>query len=158
MADQFINSETRVIRYKDMGDGTFAQVVAAVSVGTPTSTAVQRVSAGFMAPGQTAKTYTGKQVSSTTVATSVALETVTAGKTYYITDIYLTTDATIIQDVKIRAAGVTIFNAGVQSNGPVDMAGMETQPYGTTGQLVDLYLPITAAVQNFWYFISGFEQ
>lgn len=52
---------------------------------------VWRVSAGFMAAGQTAKQYVGKQSTSTTAATTVTLETVTTGKTYYITDITIFT-------------------------------------------------------------------
>jgi hypothetical protein len=122
---------------------------------------VQRVSAGFMGPGQTAKQYVGKQATSTTVLTTVTLETVTAGKTFYITDILVYTDvaqgATTI-DVRLQAAGADIFRSGVHNLAPIDMTGIETQPFATAGQQVTLLLPITAAIQQVWFNIYGFEQ
>ena len=119
---------------------------------------VQRVSAGFMANGQTAKQYTGKQATSTSSTTSVALETVTTGKTFYITDIAIFTDSTSAIDGSINAAGTPIYRFGTSTTAPVESPGMETQPFASTAQAVTLALPITTAIQNVWYNIYGFEQ
>lgn len=129
---------------------------------TPVAT-TQRSNAGFMAPGQTAKQYVGKQATSTTVTTTVTLETVTTGKVFCITDVLISTDsaqgASTTIDVRIQAAGVDIIRAGVHNLAPLDMTGIETQPFATAGQVVTLLLPITAGgVVNVWYNILGFEQ
>ncbi|GAC1406107.1 MAG: hypothetical protein NVSMB60_25800 [Mycobacterium sp.] len=130
--------------------------------GTPTAS-VQRVNAGFMATGQTAKQYVGKVATSTTLTTTVAIETVTAGKNFYITDLVMNTDsasgATTTLDVRLQAAGVDIFRAGIHNLAPLDLAGIETQPFATSGQAVTLLLPITAGgIVNVWFNILGFEQ
>lgn len=123
----------------------------------------QRANAGFMAPGQTAKQYVGKQATSTSVITTVTLETVTAGKMFCITDILISTDAAsgaaTTVDTRIQAGGVDIFRTGVHNISPVIMPGIETQPFATAGQVVTLLLPITAGgVVNVWFNIYGFEQ
>lgn len=124
---------------------------------------VSKTNAGFMAPGQSAKQFVGKQATSTTVPVTVTLETVTTGKTFYITDIYIASDsaqgAATTVDCRIQAAGVDIFRAGVHNLSPIDLPGIETQPFGTTGQIVTLLLPATAGgVVNIWYNVFGFEQ
>lgn len=124
---------------------------------------VLRVNAGFMAPGQTAKQYTGKQATSTTVATTVALETVTAGKTFYITDLLIMTDsasgAATTLDVRLQAAATDIFRGGCHNLAPIDMSGIETQPFAAAGQAVTLLLPQTSGgVVNVWFNVYGFEQ
>lgn len=132
--------------------------VVSTPTATPGGTGVQRVSAGFMAAGQTAKQYVGRQSTSTTAATTVTLETVASGKTFYITDINMFTDLATPIDGSIQAGGTPIFYFGVSTTAPVDACGMETQPYATTGQVVTLNLPQTTAVQKVWYNIYGFEQ
>ena len=123
---------------------------------------VLKVNAGFLAAGQTAKQYVGKQATSTTVATTVTLETVTAGKSYYITDILISSDAAsgaaTTVDTRLQAAGVDIFRGGVHNLAPLTTAGVETQPFATAGQSVTLLLPITNPIVNVWFNIYGFEQ
>ena len=130
------------------------------TVGSSSNTAVQRMSAGFMAPGQTAKQYTGYQVLSTS-PTSIALETVTASKSYYITDMLIVTDypnGTGTLDIQIQAAGTPIFRGGAHNLVPIDLPGMETQPFATTGQAVTLNVSAATASYHVWFWISGFEQ
>lgn len=133
-----------------------------VDVTATTPGVVQKTNAGFLAAGQTAKQYVGKQSTSTTVLTTVTLETVTTGKTFYITDILVYTDsasgAATTLDIRVQAGGVDIFRSGVHNLAPIDMTGIETQPFATSGQVVTVVLPITAAAQNVWYNIYGFEQ
>jgi hypothetical protein len=128
---------------------------------TPVAT-TQRINAGFIAPGQTAKQYVGKVATSTSVTTTVTFETVTAGKTFLITDILISSDsasgaATTI-DVRIQAGGVDIFRSSVHNLTPIDAIGIETQPFGTAGQVVTMLLPVTTGVVNVWYNIFGVEQ
>ena len=125
-------------------------------------TSVQPVSAGFAAPWQTPKIYTGKQTTSTTVATTVTLETVTTGKTFYITDMVISSDApsggSTTVDVRVQTNGVDIFRQGVHNLSPITVPGLETQPNAASGQTVVILLPITTSVQNVWFFVAGFEQ
>jgi hypothetical protein len=125
----------------------------------PGPATVQRTNSGFVAPGQTAKTFVGQQATSTTVTTTVNLYTVTAGKTYIITDIALFSDTTAVIDCQIQAAGTTIFRGFTRDIAPLQMPGIETQPNATAGQAVTLLLPITGSgIVHVNFFISGVEQ
>lgn len=148
----FINNLSRLFNKLSNAGGTALNVGL---VGQASNTSVQRISAGAIAPGQTLKTISG-QVSINAGAT-VTINTVTTGKTFYITDISISTDNTVPTDVNIRAGGLTIFRAFVQNTAPIDALGIESQPNGTSGQVVDMVLP-TAVGKNVNYFISGFEQ
>ena len=120
----------------------------------------QRVNAGFVANGQTIKNYTGKQALSTTLVTTITLETVTTGKSYVITDLYLSIDtATLVPDVQIQAGGVPIFRGVLKGDtAPIQMAGMESQPNASSGQVVTIVIPAVAGPPNFLFFVGGFEQ
>ena len=118
-----------------------------------------RTTAGGPAPNQTQKNYSGLATTSTGSITTITLETVTAGKTYFITDVCLTTDSpsTSSIDARLQAAGADIFRNGLHSLAPIDMAGIETQPTAAGGQVVTLVLPITPSAQKVWYNIYGVE-
>jgi hypothetical protein len=121
----------------------------------------QRVSAGFMAIGQVAKQFTGKVALSASATTTVPLYTVTAGKTFYITDMSFISDSpagTAIVDVAVLQAAVTIFRGAVHQLSPIEMPGMETQPNAPAGSAVSLSVLQAAGPPNLWYFVSGFEQ
>jgi endonuclease YncB( thermonuclease family) len=117
-----------------------------------------RITAGPPSAGQTARKYTGKVATVTTGTTPVALFTVTAAKTFYVTDVYLATDQTTPMDVQLQAAAAAILNCGVSTTQPVNLTGIDTQPTASAGQAVQLLLPQTTAVQNLWYYIAGYEQ
>lgn len=122
-----------------------------------------RVSAGFVAPGQTAKQYVGKQATATGATTTVTLETVTTGKTFYVTDLYIGSDsasgAATTLDIRLQAAGADVFRAPVHNLTPIACQGIETQPFATSGQVVTLLLPQTSGgAVNVWFDIFGFEQ
>lgn len=123
------------------------------------SGSTQRITAGGPGAGQSLKTYTGKQALSATLTTTINLETVTAGKNFYITDIYLSHDSNIAIDYQIQAAGVTIFRAAVKGDtAPVQMPGIETQPLSTSGQAVTLVIAAAAGPPNAFFYIAGYEQ
>lgn len=117
-----------------------------------------RITAGPPSSGQTVRKYNGKQATVTTGTTPVALFTVTAAKTFYVTDIYLATDLTTPLDIQLQAAGAAIMNFGVSTTQPVNLTGIDTQPTAAASQAVQLLLPLTAAVQNVWYYVAGYEQ
>jgi hypothetical protein len=93
-----------------------------------------------------------------TIASTV---TGTPGKTFYITDIFLTSDAAQTNncEARIQAAGTDIFAGSVHALSSINMAGIETQPFATSGQVVNLVLSATTAgIAHVWAFVSGFEQ
>jgi len=119
----------------------------------------QRFSAGAGALGQALKTYAGKQALSAVGVTSIPLETVTAGKTFFITDIYISHDSALVLDAQITAAGTRIFGGPCKGDtAPIQMPGMETQPSASSGQAVALVLPIAAGPPNVYFYIAGYEQ
>lgn len=117
-----------------------------------------RMSAGGPAPGQAIKFYNGKVATSTSVVTTIALETVPAGKTFYITDLYMTNDQATLIDVQVQSGGINIFRAACRDIAPIQMAGIESQPSCPSASQVNIVLPITTSIQNFWFFASGMEQ
>ena len=137
------------------GDTVRAQVTAAV----PLTGSVTKGTAGAAAPDQTLKIFHavdgGLSIASGATA---ALYTVTAGKTFYVTDIQITANTATQFEAKLQAAGVTQWNANVKGDtAPIDLPGLETQPQFASGQAVTLVLG-TAAATNAWYYIAGYEQ
>lgn len=123
---------------------------------------VGKFNAGFMALGQSAKQFVGKVTTKNAGGAVVqAIQTVSAGKTFYITDIFMNTDAasaTSLLDVTIKAASTPIFQANCHSLSPISVPGIETQPFGTTGQAIALEVAQAGEVKTLWYNIYGFEQ
>lgn len=88
----------------------------------------------------------------------VTLETVTTGKAYYITDLFVNTDQNVLLDFRLQANGVDIFRQGVRDLAPLTAPGIDTQPNAASGQSVTVVLPPTTAAQNVWFNIFGYEQ
>ena len=120
---------------------------------------VMKTNAGSVAPGQTLKTFVAKVALSATVPTTVTLETVTAGKTFYLTDVYLSHDSAQVIDTRIQANGVDILRAPIKGDtAPLQMTGIESQPSVASGQLLTVLYPITATPPNAYLNVCGFEQ
>lgn len=118
-----------------------------------------RASAGAAAYGQTLETFTGNPPLSTTAATSVALFTVPAGQTFYLTDLYVGANTASPFLVQVTAGGTPIFTGYCKGDtGPIDMPGMETQPSAPAGSAVALSLGQVAAATTAAYFVGGFCQ
>lgn len=123
---------------------------------TGSLTPTLRINAGGPGVGQSLKVYTGTQ--SLASGATVTLETVTTGKTFYITDIYVGSNSATQFAVTINAAGSAIFNGFCKGDtGPIGLMGIETQPSASSGQLVQLVLG-TAASTTAAYMICGYEQ
>lgn len=153
MADTTLN-QAAAIRAHDNLDGSYSEGTY-IQGGSGTI----RVNAGYTGIGQTAKSYVGKTALSTTLATTITLETVTTGKIFFITDLFLSHDTALVLDFRLQSNGVDIFRAPVKGDtAPVQMAGMETQPVAQSGQVVTLLLPAAAGPPNAYYMVSGIEQ
>ena len=132
-----------------------SDVITGQAVGGNTD--VQRVTAGFAAVGQTIKQASGN-LSVNAVSATAPINTVTAGKTYYITDMSFTTDSATAIDVQVQAAGVVIFEAHVTNTSPCLAIGFETQPFATTAQAVRIFVSNNSTGKSLNYYVSGFEQ
>lgn len=115
---------------------------------------VVRVTGGPPADGQTAKAFVGS-VSVASGAT-VTLETVTAGKTLYITDIIATSSTGTAFDIQIKAGSAVIFQAHVFNTAPVDACGLDTQPQAAGGAQVTLVAGVAGGT-TLDYNIFGYE-
>jgi len=132
-----------------------SQTPTSVSLGAVTA----RTNAGFSAPGQTIKNYTGSVQASPSVATTVPLETVTAGKTYVLTDIYISSNTSTQFEARIQANGVDVFRGWCKGDtSPISLAGIESQPNGSSGQVITLLLPAVAGSPFISFFLGGLEQ
>lgn len=121
-----------------------------------TLTPTLRVNAGGAAYGQTLKSYTGTQNVAT--GATITLETVTAGKTFFITDIYVGSNTATQFSVTINSGATAVFNGFCKGDtGPINLMGIETQPSATSGSVVQLVLG-TAAATTAAYMINGYEQ
>lgn len=119
---------------------------------------VLRQNAGFSAPGQSIKNYTGSVSTSASTPTIVPLETVTAGKTYVVTDIYISSNTSTQFEARIQANGVDIFRGWCKGDtSPIALAGIESQPNASSGQAVTLLLPSVAGGPLVSFFLGGFE-
>jgi len=115
-----------------------------------------RVNAGGAAAGQSLKTYVGTQ--SVTAAITLTLETVTVGKTFYITDIYVGSNTATVFQVTVSAGPTAIFQGFCKGDtGPISLMGIETQPSASTGTVVTVAFGLAAATTAA-FMINGYEQ
>ena len=119
---------------------------------------VLRQNAGFSAPGQSIKNYTGSVATSASLSVIVPLETVTAGKTYVITDIYISSNTSTQFEARVQANGVDIFRGWCKGDtAPIALAGLESQPNASASQAVTLLIPPIAGAPFVSFFFGGFE-
>lgn len=110
-------------------------------------------------PGhQTVKTFTGRTQMAAGATTAVTLYTVTAGKTFYLTDLSLFTESTAGLDVQFQVAGSATLRAVVAAGGPAVLTGLGTSVSANSGQVVRLLLPIDASTNYVDHFVAGYEQ
>ncbi len=121
---------------------------------------IQRETAGFVAPGQSALTLTGSYTLSTTGVTTIPLHSVPAGKIFCITDIALAYNTASQYDMQLQSGSIPIFRQVVKGDtAPLEMPGIETPPVVLGGQTLNLVLPSNASTSTIYDFvISGFQQ
>ena len=129
------NTPSGFINLKLIDNGDTPQTFSLATAGVTGQTV--RVSAGQLAKGQTAKTYVAN-ILLTGSPQTIALGTVTTGKTQILTDIMISTSSTASLDIRLQAAAIDIFRAYVKDVAPIAAPGIETQPTGTTTQALTL--------------------
>ena len=123
---------------------------------TGSLTPTLRINAGGAAAGQSLKTYVGTQ--SLAAGATIALETVTPGKTFYITDVYVGSNTATVFPVTIQAGATPIFQGFCKGDtGPISIPGIETQPSASSGTSVQLVLG-TATATTCAFMVNGYEQ
>ena len=105
-----------------------------------------------------------RQANSTQTTPQTPAGSVASGKTFYITDLYVSGNSSSQFQVQIQAdaAGngvfTDIFDGYAKGDtGPIQLIGIETQPSASAGSQVRFIFAQTATTIAS-YFISGFEQ
>lgn len=123
---------------------------------TGSLTPTLRVNAGAGGPGQSLKSYVGTQ--SVATGATITLETVTTGKSFFITDIYVGSNSATVFQVTINAGATPIFQGFCKGDtGPISLMGIETQPSAGSGVVVQLVFGVAVATTAA-FMISGYEQ
>jgi hypothetical protein len=150
-------SASRALRAKGVAqsDGDTAVLLVALVDGNSNTVTSLKTTAGGPAAGQSVKNYCGL-FTLTGSPQTFSLETVTTGKTYYITDIVITGSPASAINVQIQAAGVAIFQGYVNATKGLEAIGIETQPFALAGQAVTLVVP--AGSGSVAFNIGGIEQ
>lgn len=142
------------------GNAALGPVRAQVTAAIPVTGSVTKGTAGAAAPDQTLKQFSSSGGVSINTGATVALYTVTAGKTFYATDIVITGNAgTATQFLVQLKQGTTVIFEGYckTDTEPLDLPGIETQPQAPGGAALTLVFG-TGTSTTAAYFIGGFEQ
>ena len=119
---------------------------------------VGRSTAGALAPGQTLISCSGRIATATGATTTVPLFTVPAGKTFFETDLNLSTIASVELDTQVQAGSIPIDREATSSTSPINVVH-ETQPFAPGGTVVSLVLPATSGGSvNLDFMIAGYFQ
>jgi hypothetical protein len=119
---------------------------------------VAKSTAGSLGFGQTLVSACGRIATSATLPVTVPLFTVPTNKTFFLTDMVLSTIAAVEIDTQITAGAVPIDRAVTSSTSPICVIH-ETQPLATGTLVVALVLAATTAgTVNVDFFVAGYFQ
>src|SRR5579864_666405 len=140
----------------DLSDGLAspANVRLPVTGNIPVTGSISKSTAGAAAPDQTLKTFSSSGGVSLASPQAIALYTVTAGKTFFITDIVITgNNATATQFLCQIKQGTTVIWEGYMKTDtqPVQLAGLETQPSAPGGSAVTINFPTSSGTTVAYY-------
>jgi hypothetical protein len=125
----------------------------------PRDGSIQKESAGFVAPGQTAHTWVGKVAAAVGTPTSLILYTVPTGKLFILTDVFISHDTAAALDTQIqRNTGMALRIACKGDTAPFSAPGFETQTFFNEGETLTLVLPSVAGATNFYFTLCGISQ
>lgn len=114
---------------------------------------------GIVITGVTRKTFTNRTITNNGSAKTVSLYTVTAGKTFYLTDIYISTAYASELDVQIQGGGVTIFRSSICLGSPVNLTGITAQATCAAGVALSVVISDGGATTPYVaWFVAGVEQ
>jgi len=111
---------------------------------------------------QTMKTFTGTITTSTTLTVAATLYTVTAGKTFYISDVSFCNNAVYPSQVSVNASAALntapVIIGHSLNTSPFSMANIGTEPSVAGGTPVTAQATLTSTSTTVTYFIAGYEQ
>jgi hypothetical protein len=114
------------------------------------------------APNQTMKTFTGIITTSTTATTSATLYTVTAGKTFYLTDVAFCNNSANPSQVSVNASAslntAPIIIGHAISTAPFELTNIGTEPSVAAGTPITAQAGLTTVATVCTYFVAGYEQ
>lgn len=128
-----------------------------VFVGSSSNSSTMRMTGGGPAPGQTVKSVGGNLVTTSNGAAQT-INTVTAGKTFYITDFSFSSNVSGALDVTIQIGGVVVWEGHVSVTNSMTMSGIDSFPAAAAGQLVRVLVNNSVATSSLNLFVAGFEQ
>ena len=144
-----------------------SEAVNAVAEGISSASAVQRSSAGYKAPGQTAFNYTGLVTLAGATATiflgtmaSLNSTTGLAAKVY-ITDFQATSDFANTNgnlDIQVQVGGITQIRTSIHNLAPADFINMETQPIANAGGSMQIVSAAASINTHLWYYLAGWSE
>ncbi|MCB2297787.1 hypothetical protein [Clostridium tagluense] len=112
--------------------------------------------------GRVNKTFAGIVLTSTSAMVPTTLYTVSAGKTFYITDVVVTNNSTNASEASINnsiVAGTGTIAIGHSTNiSPFSMVNIGSEPSIAAGLPVVLQLGISTVATSCAYTIYGYEQ
>jgi len=127
------------------------------SIAAPHDGCVQRENAGFLAPGQTKVSVSGK-VPLTGSTQNLPLPTPPAGKIWLITDLGLSHDDITALEFRIQVGGIDVFRWPVKGDtAPLVLQQLETQVDVPAGQAAQIVLPADNG-KNAYFFLLGVQQ
>jgi hypothetical protein len=146
----------------DASDGVATPAAAKlpVTASVPVTGSTGKSTAGAGAPDQSLKTFSSSGGTSIASGANVALYTVTAGKTFYLTDVVVTGNAATAGQVlvQLKAGSTVIWEAYMKTDTqPIEVPGMETQAQAAGGLALSLVIG-TLSGGTAAYYIAGFEQ
>ena len=111
---------------------------------------------------QTMKTFTGVLTTSTTVTTVQNLYTVTAGKTFYITDVAFCNNSANPSQVSVNASATVgaspVIIGHAINTAPFELTNIGTEPSIAGGSPLVCQFGQTSVATAVTYFVSGYEQ
>lgn len=128
-----------------------------VEANSSSNSSVQRVTGGGPAPGQTIKTVGGNLVT-TAVSAVQTINTVTAGKTFYITDFSFSSNVSAALDVTIQIAAVVVWEGHISVTDSMILTGIDSFPAAAAGQVVRIFVNNSQPSSSLNFFVAGFEQ
>jgi len=112
--------------------------------------------------GQVRKTFAGVVATTTSAMVPTTLYTVSAGKTFYLTDVVITNNSANASAASINSS--VVANTGIIAVGhsintsPFSMVNIGSEPSIAAGLPVVLQLGITSVITSCAYTVYGYEQ
>jgi len=130
-----------------------------VEINAPLDGTVQRENAGFIGPGQTKVAVNLDKLSINAAAILVPLLTVPAGKSFQITDLWISHDGTSAVrmglQIGVGTNAVTIFSFPIKGDtAPLQLPGIETQEDVPAGSTL-YFFPALLASANVYVGVNG---